>query len=147
MAKIVLKVKPIFMKIILVTPEGLTYTIGPFIYNPHIRFNYTLNNFINWITNINIFKLKYDIAVSCRISFIMVYQIEDIEKVKSYEVVYPILEDFQISTLLEDIEHKLKYKEELESKLNKLIEEIKTSKREAGKLMDKRKIKGKTPAT
>ena len=47
MAKLAMNSKPIFMKTILTTHDNRVYTISSFIYNPHVRFKYTLTAFID----------------------------------------------------------------------------------------------------
>ena len=82
MAKLALTIKPTFIKVLLIKIDGPSYTVGPFIYNPKVRFNFTLVGFIEWITHqINIIKEEYDIDTPYKVNFILVYPISAIKAV------------------------------------------------------------------
>lgn len=133
MGKLSLNIKPIFMKVFIITPRDRVYTIGPFIYNPHIRFKHTATSFIYWITNlVSQYKLKYDITMPASIMFTLVYPMEAAKLITNYEVKYPIPRDFEVSESLREIQEKLAYKARLESKVDLIARDIEYSRREVG---------------
>ena len=107
--------------------------MGPYIYNPHIRFVHTVNSFITWISRqITLFKIRYDITLPSKVMFTMVYPMETAQQIKCYKVIYPTPRDFEVSTSVRDIEEKLRYRARLEEKLGMLSREIEFTQREVG---------------
>lgn len=125
MAKLSLKIKPIFMKIIFITSENNVYTLTRFIYNPHIRFMPTLNTFIDMMINIiNDAKEKYDIKLPGKLTFVIVFPIEMEEEIRQYAITWPIPEEFHLYETLRGAEEKALLKNQLELKLSQLNREI-----------------------
>ena len=78
------------------------------------------------------FKLKYDIKLPAKITFVLVYDLLTIGQVEHYEVVYPIPHDLEVSESLREVKEKEGIITTLESEVQRLSADIKLAQQEIG---------------
>ena len=135
MGKLALEYQPTFIKIIIAPNCGRVYTLTKFIYNPQVRLQQTLPAFTSWLTAaIESVKLKYDVTLPAKLTFILAYPPGIVSYVVKYAIVYPIPHTIHLDEVVGGIREDIHLKDQLVSKLDAVTNKIEAADRHIGAL-------------